>query len=105
MKKSLTLPVLAAVAVLGVGGTPAGATPAPTAHRQLCAAACRSADPPPLAARPAPWAAPVGASGAVSPPAGSWGYDLNGNGCASTSFAAGATPQGVTGTTSFGFDA
>jgi hypothetical protein len=86
--------------------TPSAAATTPTGpvtHRQLCAGPCRSDSPaPPAAAMPGvpPGAAPA----AVSPPVGSWGFDMNGNGCNGTSFAGGAAPQGVTNAPNLGFD-
>jgi hypothetical protein len=73
------------------------------AHRKLCQGPCRSVAPVRRVhvpkhlkfRRPSRLAA-------VS--AGSWGFDMNGNGCSGTSFAAGAAPAGISGASGLAFD-
>ena len=80
----------------------------PPGHRQICPGTClvRAPARAPRAAGPLS-AAPGGTPAAVAPPAGSWGFDTNYNGCAgkTTSWLAGAAPQGVTGAPHLAFDA
>ncbi|HEV2372605.1 MAG TPA: hypothetical protein VGS19_10575, partial [Streptosporangiaceae bacterium] len=73
-------------------------------HRPLCPAACRPAPPQrgPVPRAHLPRPAP-GAPATIA--AGSWGFDVNANGCNGTSFAAGAAPQGLSGAANLGFDA
>ena len=101
--------LLAVPAAALASGSPPPRPQAPTAahftgaHRKLCQGSCRSVTPVGRVhvpkhlkfRRPSRLAA-------VS--AGSWGFDMNGNGCSGTSFAAGAAPAGISGASGLAFD-
>ena len=74
-----------------------------TAHRKLCNRSCRSHGPVRQVHAPARlrFHKPRMLA-AVS--AGSWGFDMNGNGCNGTSFESGAAPAGISGAAGLAFD-
>jgi hypothetical protein len=107
--------LLAVAALLLGGGSSAAARtiaahpPAPAGaashggHRRLCAGPCRFLGPvkqvhaPRHVRYPAP-------SPLAEVPAGSWGFDMNGNGCSGSSFEAGAAPADISGASGLAFD-
>src|SRR5215471_13726251 len=74
-----------------------------TQHRALCHGSCRGAGPVKqvTAPRNPKYRQP---SRLAEIPAGSWGFDMNGNGCSGTSFGSGAAPAGISGAPGLAFD-
>jgi hypothetical protein len=85
----------------------------PPAHRQICPGSCRTshrAKPVKLVkpVRPGAGHRPrrgVNKQASITPPTGSWGFDMNGHGCNGSSWEAGASPAGIANAAHLGFDA